>query len=88
MKDSVKELWKMAGVWVVTLIWDIAMVFTARMFIYEYNYSDFKHIALNGVAVFVFAFLTVIWNYVTIDCTIQAIKYYKKQKKEEEDGTL
>ena len=83
MKDHVKELWKMIGICLLTLIWDAAYVATMVVVI-----RDSKSLMWMFLFIAVFTVLTVIWNIVVVDCTIQAVRYYKNKRKEEENETL
>lgn len=83
MKDHVKELWKMIGICLLTLGWDIAYIATMVVTI-----RDTKNLMWMFLFIAVFTVLTVIWNIAVVDSTIQAVKEYKNKKKEEENEAL
>lgn len=83
MKDHVKELWKMIGVCLLTLGWDIAYVATMVVTI-----RDTKSLMWMFLFIILFTVLTVVWNIVVVDSTIQAVRYYKNKKKEEKNEAL
>lgn len=80
MKDYVKELWKMAGVWVITLLWDVGFVFAMITII-----RDGRNLLLTIIESMIFIFLTALWNFVVVDCTIQGIQRYRIEKQKEKN---